>query len=82
MAPSPLDKWTAGCNLPHIWLVSLAMDLVILICVICGGENGINECHLAVFIVDVVFACNFVATSPPPILPPYRSASSIGYTSK
>ena len=27
MAPSPLDKQTAGCDSPHDWLMSLAMDL-------------------------------------------------------
>ena len=28
MAPSPLDNHTAGCNSPHDWLMSLAMDAV------------------------------------------------------
>ena len=44
---------------------------------ICGGENGTSGCHLAGFSEDVAFACHFVAT-----LPPYRSATDIGYTSK
>ena len=26
-APYPHDKQTAGCNSPHNWLMSLAMDL-------------------------------------------------------
>ena len=26
MAPSPLDKQTAGCNLPHNWLITMAMN--------------------------------------------------------
>ena len=30
MAPSPLDKQTAGCNSPHDWLMRLAMDLAAL----------------------------------------------------
>ena len=30
MAPSLLDKQTAGCNSPHDWLMSFAMDLVAL----------------------------------------------------
>ena len=30
MATYPLDKQTAGCNSPHDWLVSLAMDLAAL----------------------------------------------------
>ena len=29
-APSPPDKQTAGCNSPHDWLMSLAMDLAAL----------------------------------------------------
>ena len=51
-------------------------------CVICGSENGTNGCHLAVFSVGGTFTHHFVATHPPPDLPPYRSASGIGYTSK
>ena len=27
VAPSPLDKQRATCNLPHDWLMSLAMDV-------------------------------------------------------
>ena len=49
---------------------------------ICGGENGTNECHLAGFSEDVAFAHHFEVTCPPPTLPPYMSATSIGYTSK
>ena len=30
MAAYPLDKQTVGCNLPHDWLMSLAMDLTAL----------------------------------------------------
>ena len=30
MAPSPLDKQTAGCNSPHHWLMRLGMDLAVL----------------------------------------------------
>ena len=30
MAEYPLDKQTAGCNSPHDWLMSLAMDLTAL----------------------------------------------------
>ena len=64
MATYPLDKQTAGCNSPHDWLVSLAMDLAA--CVICGGENGTNGYHLADFSEDVAFAHHFVATCPAP----------------
>ena len=48
----------------------------------CGGGNGINGSHLAVFSEDVAFACHFVAARTPLTLPPYRSASGIGYASK
>ena len=48
----------------HDWLMSLIMDLGLL-CVICGGENGTNECHLARFNEDVAFAHHFMATRPP-----------------
>ena len=67
MAAYPLDKQTAGCNSPHNWLMSLAMDLTAL-CDICGGENDTNGCHLAGFSEDVAFARHFMATHPPPIL--------------
>ena len=30
MAACPLGKQTAGCNLPHNWLMSLIMDLTAL----------------------------------------------------
>ena len=30
MAPSSFDKQTASCNLPHDWLMCLAMDLAAL----------------------------------------------------
>ena len=49
---------------------------------ICGGENDTNGCHLADFSEDVAFACHLVATHPPPTLPPYNSATGIGYASK
>ena len=77
MAAYSLDRQTAGCNSPHDWLMSLAMHLTALICVICGGENDTNGCHLAGFGEDVAFASNLVATHPP-----CRSATGIGYTSK
>ena len=41
-----------------------------------------NGCYLAGFGEDVAFAHHFVATHPPPTLPPCRSATDIGYTSK
>ena len=58
----------------------LAMDLAV--CVICGGENGTNGCHLADFSEDIAFACHFVATCLPPALPPCRSVTGISYNSK
>ena len=48
----------------------------------CGGENGTSGCHLAVFSEDVAFARHIVAPCPPPTLPPCRSTTDIGYTSK
>ena len=36
----------------------------------------------AIWLVLVNFAHHFVATHLPPTLPPYRSATGIGYTSK
>ena len=81
MAAYPLDKQTAGCNSPHHWLMSLAMDLIALYD-ICGGENDTNGCHLSGFSEDIAFARHFVASHPPPILPPSRSATDIGYISK
>ena len=80
MAPSPLDKQTVGCNLPHNWLISLSMDLAI--CVICGGKCGTKGHHLAVFSLDIAFAYHFMASCLPSNLPPYRSAHGIGYASK
>ena len=44
--------------------------------------NGTNGCHLAGFSEDVTFACHFVAPHLPPTLPPYKSASGVGYTTK
>ena len=38
--------------------------------------------NLAVFSEDVAFAHHFVATRPPPTLPPCRSASGIEYPVK
>ena len=48
-----------------------------LLCVICGGKNGTNGCHLAGFSEYVAFACHFLATCLPPTLPLYRSATGI-----
>ena len=76
MASSPLNKQTAICNLPDHWLMNVAMDLA---CMICGGKNGTNACHLAVFFIDVDFARYFISTRLPP---PYRRTSVFGYASK
>ena len=56
--------------------MSLAMNMVATVCVICGGENGTNGCYLVVFTVDIL-AYYFIIP-----LPPYRSPSGIGYGSK
>ena len=55
----------------------MGMDLTA--CLICGGENGTNGCHLTIFGIDVAFVHHLVATCLPP---PCRSASGIGYTIK
>ena len=61
--------------------MSLVIDLAAY--VICGGKNGTNGCHVAVFSVDVAFACYFVATHWPLTPLPIRVLySGIGYTSK
>ena len=51
------------------WLMSSAMGSVAL-CDICVGENSTNGCHLAVFSVDVDYACHFMATHQPPLSHP------------
>ena len=80
MAPSSFGKQTAGCESPHDWLMSLALDLAAL----CDmwSENGTNGSHFPVLSEDVAFARHFMATHPPPTLPPCRSATGIGYASK
>ena len=50
--------------------------------VICGVTNDTSGCHLAVFSEDAAVARHFVATSPPPTLPPCTNASGIDYPSK
>ena len=76
MASSTLDKQTPGCNSPHHWLMTLAMNLAIL-CVICGAGNDTNGHYLAVSSVDIAFACHLWV---PITLHPYRSACGIGYS--
>ena len=48
----------------------------------CGGENGTNGSHFPVLSEDVALVRHFVATYPPPTLPPCRNATGIGYASK
>ena len=67
MAPCSFGKQTAGCESPHDWLMSLAMDLVV--CVTCGGENGTNGSRFPVLSEDVALARHFVATRLPPMHP-------------
>ena len=59
MAPFPLDEQTACCNSPNNRLISLPW--IQLFCVICGGKNGTNGCHLTVISVDIAFARHFMA---------------------
>ena len=51
-------------------------------CITYGADNSTNGCHLAVFSEDVAFARHFMAPHLHRTLPPFRSASGIGYTSK
>ena len=76
MVPSSLDKQTAGCNTPHDWLMSLAMDLAPLCHKYAEIKMAPMDVILAVFTVDFSFACHYLSTFP------YRSASGIGYASK
>ena len=75
MAPTSLNKQTVGHNLPHDWLMSLAMDLAA--CVICGGENDISGCYLAVLSVAVALAITLWLYHTP-----YKSACGIGHANK
>ena len=62
---NPIFPWQADSQLwitTRDWLIHLSMDLA----VTCGGENGTNGSHVAVFSEDVAFACHFVAPHPPP----------------
>ena len=47
-----------------------------------GGANDTSGCHLAIFSEEVAVARHFIATCPPPTLPPCRNASGIDYPSK
>ena len=47
-----------------------------------GSKNGTSRCYLAGFSENIAFSCHFVAIHPPSTLPPYRSTTGIGYTSK
>ena len=80
MAPSSLGKQTANRESPHNWLMSLAMDFAALC------DMWRSKWHqwklFGCFSEDVAFARHFVAPCLPSTLPPYRSASGIGYTSK
>ena len=53
-----------SCNLPHIWLMSFAMDLAVL-CDMCRWKWH-QWMPLVVFSVDVDYACHFMATDQPP----------------
>ena len=45
----------------------------------CGGKNGIDGCHLAVFIVDIASPQPLYGSLP---IPPYESGSGVCYASK
>ena len=46
------------------------MDLAVWL--LCGAENGISGCHLAIFGVDTSFAYHFVAPIHPLLFTPIR----------
>ena len=65
MAACPgLDEQTTGCNSPHYWLMSLAIDLTTL-CDMWRWKWH-QWMHLAGFSEDITFAHHFVVTHPPP----------------
>ena len=75
-------KWLllpmAVCNSPSDWLMNLSIDIVL--CVMCGADNGTNLCHFTVFSMDVAFAHHFVAPYiHPSTLHPYISVCGIVY---
>ena len=64
MAANPLDKQTAGCDLPHNWLISLFMDLTAL-CVLCVEvKNGTNGQRLVVSSVHIAFGLTSILWLP------------------
>ena len=78
MASSPLDKHTASCNSPHHWLMSLAMDLAAL----CDLWRWIWHWWTPFGYLQYWYNLWLSLYGYPPTLPPHRSASGIGYTSK
>ena len=79
MAPYLLDNQTAGCNLPHNWLMSLAMDLAAFVIRTYvevkwhqQGPFGCFQCW------QLLPATSWLPTC----LPSYRSSNGIGYASK
>ena len=68
MAGSPLGKQTAGCNLPHDWLMSLAIDVTAL----CDmwSEIDTNRCYLLVLVkTKPLLATSWLPAHPPPSYP-------------
>ena len=78
----PIFPWqqTAVCESPYSWLMSLAMDLAALCYILRWKWHQWKS--FGCFSKDVAIAHHLVAPRPPPTLPPHRSASGIGYTSK
>ena len=48
---STLDNQDSQLNLSHDWLMSLAMNLVVLCHNLYEGENATNGCYLAIFMM-------------------------------
>ena len=80
MAPFPQNKLKAGCNSPHDWLMSLAMDLAALCDILTWKWHqwmpfGCFQCGYGLFLP-------LHGSPQPPTLHPYKSAYGIGYASE
>ena len=80
MAAYPLGKLTAGCNSPHDWLMSLAMDLTSLCDMWRWKWRQLMP--FGWFLWRRSLCLPLRGYPPTPTLPPCRSATDIGYASK
>ena len=76
MALSSIDKQSEVCNSLHDWLMIISQlfefghgyTYIYLLCMIFGSENNANECHLAVFSVDICSFSPLLCGSPPTLI--------------